>query len=229
MKALGDRMKGYEKTFSNKAMRRTPLVIRVDGKAFHTLTKGCDKPFDSRIMNSMIESALEVAKNMQGFKVGYVQSDEATFILTDYDTVDTDAWFGYKMQKIVSISAAMMSVAFNKFYDTDKSPVFDSRAFSIPVDDVINALLWRAKDWERNSLQMYCQANFSHKQLHGKNKAAMHDMLHDIGKNWTTDLTDMERNGTFLVKTPLGIVPVYDIKPDYGDISCAVDHYLRMP
>jgi tRNA(His) 5'-end guanylyltransferase len=112
-----------------------------------------------------------------------------------------------------------MSVAFNKHLKTDKMPIFDSRAFTLPKDDVINAFLWRALDWQRNSLQMYCQSFFSHKEMHKKNQSAMHDMLFKIGKNWTTDLSEQERNGTFLVKTDCGLERRTDVLPSYNSLN----------
>ena len=122
-----------------------------------------------------------------------------------------------------------MSVAFNKHFQTVQSPIFDSRAFSIPWNEVTNAFLWRAKDWERNSLQMYARAFFSHKQLHGKGKMDMHDMLHGIGKNWTTDLTDQEKNGTFIIASNDGLIVRSDIKPNYQDIYSAIGHLFIYP
>ncbi len=112
MNSLGDRIKSYEKVFSPSLLKKVPVIIRVDGKAFHTFTKGCEKPFDKRFINCMVAAAVDVAKNMQGFKIGYIQSDEVTFCLTDYDNLDTEGWFDYDLSKIVSISASLMSVRF---------------------------------------------------------------------------------------------------------------------
>ena len=225
--SLGDRIKKYEKIFNQSAVHRSPLIIRVDGRAFHTFTRNAQKPFDKVIMEAMTQAATYVAKDMQGFKVAYIQSDEVTFCLTDYDTIDTQGWFGYELPKIISISAAMMSVAFNKYLPSDSLPVFDSRAFTVPKEDVCNVLVWRAKDWERNSLQMYARAFFSHKQLHNKKRSDMHEMLHAIGKNWATDLSDAEKNGTFLLNTEEGIVRRYDILPTYESIDKATGHYWK--
>jgi tRNA(His) guanylyltransferase len=225
---LGDRMKEYERTFSNTALKRTPLMIRVDGRAFHTFTRGLYRPFDEWMISAMVQSALGVAMEMQGFKAAYVQSDEATFCLTDYDTNETQGWFGYKLQKIVSISSALMTAHFNNNFKTDRLPVFDSRAFNLPKEEVANAFLWRALDWKRNSLQMYCQSLFSHKQLHGKNQAAMHEMLHGIGKNWATDLGDQKKNGTFLIRGESGsILTRTDILPSYKDIDYELGHFFN--
>jgi len=221
---LGDRIKRYESVSHYGLTIRTPAMIRVDGRAFHTFTKGLDKPFDKELMQAMVQSAMDVASDMQGFKVAYIQSDEATFCITDYDDLNTQGWFDYDISKIVSISAALMSVSFmrNFSYKVKDRPVFDSRVFNVPVNDVVNAFLWRAKDWERNSLQMYSRSFFSHKELHGKNREAMHEMLHQIGKNWATDTTDQERNGSFLISTDNGIIQDCSIQPKYEDIKNAI-------
>lgn len=224
--SLGDRIKKYEAVFNTCTVSRMPLIIRVDGRAFHTFTKGCSKPFDGQLIQAMIDSAIYVAEDMSGFKAAYVQSDECTFCLTDYDGLNTQGWFNYELSKVVSISASLMTAAFNHFYKHNKNilPVFDSRAFTVPKEEVPNVLLWRAKDWERNSLQMFCRAYFSHKQLQGKKKAEMHEMLHSIGKNWSTDLAEVEKNGTFLVKTESGIEIKHDVAPTYESINNAVGH-----
>lgn len=219
--SLGDRIKGYEKTFMHSAVKRMPLMIRVDGRAFHTLTRNLP-PFDPNFMDAMESAARDTAKDMQGFKAAYVQSDEVTFWLTDYDSLETEGWFKYKLPKVISISAATMSVTFNEAFTIPVGgtlPVFDSRAFTVPKEEVVNTFLWRAKDWERNSLQMYCRTFFSHKQLHKKNKASLHEMLHSIGKNWVNDLSDRERNGTFLLRSGRNIVHTYTVKPTYESIN----------
>jgi len=221
--SLGDRIKRYELVTRNFATQRTPLIIRVDGRAFHTFTKGMGRPFDSSLMDAMVDAAKDVAEEMQGFKAAYIQSDEVTFCLTDYDSLETQGWFNYNLQKVVSISSALMSVRLIKHLNTDKTPVFDSRAFNVPATDVINVFLWRAKDWERNSLQMYSRSSFSHKDLHGKNRSDMHEMLHKVGKNWTIDLSDQQKNGSFILNTSYGLDVRYDIQPMYESIKSAFE------
>jgi len=217
---LGDRIKRYETVSHYSLTARTPIMIRVDGRAFHTFTRGMKRPFDSDLMAAMVAAAKDVAADMQGFKVGYVQSDEATFCLTDYDNIETQGWFDYDLAKIVSLSAALMSVRFAKYFRfTTHTPVFDSRVFNVPANDVVNAFLWRAKDWERNSLQMYSRAHYSHKELHGKKRKDMHEMLYKAGKNWATDLTMQEKNGTFLIATDDGITERHDIEPRYDALN----------
>ena len=223
---LADRMKIYEKTFSFNTLKRMPLIIRVDGRAFHSFTSNLTKPFDVNFMNAMINAAIYISKDMHGFKVAYIQSDEVTFFLTDYDNLETEGWFGYKLNKIVSISAALMSVAFNMFFSSKKLAVFDSRAFTVPKEEVVNIFLWRAKDWQRNSIQMYAKSFFSYKELHGKKCKDIHEMLYQKGKNWATDLSDRERNGTFIINDGSQLVERNDIIPTFESINNAIHHLI---
>lgn len=114
--SLGDRMKGYENISRNHLTRRTPVIIRLDGKAFHTFTRGMDKPFDAVLTKAMQETMKYLCENVQGCVLGYTQSDEITLVLTDYATISTDAWFGYNVQKMTSVAASMATLAFNKAY-----------------------------------------------------------------------------------------------------------------
>lgn len=118
--SLGIRMKTfYEQIPKTKLMRRCPVAIRIDGRAFHTFTKGFEKPFDKVLMKSMQETMKYLCENIQGCVIGYTQSDEITLILIDYQTFETDAWFDYEVQKICSIAASMATMAFNKFFSNN--------------------------------------------------------------------------------------------------------------
>lgn len=115
---LGSRMKEYYETIpKTRLMRRTPVAIRIDGKAFHTFTRGFGKPFDEVLVNTMQDTMKYLCENIQGCVFGYVQSDEITLILIDYQTLTTDAWFDYEVQKMCSIAASMATLAFNRFFD----------------------------------------------------------------------------------------------------------------
>lgn len=115
--ALGTRMKEYyEAVPKTKLMRRMPVALRIDGKSFHTFTRGFQKPFDSVLMNAMQKTMQYLCQNIQGCVFGYTQSDEITLILIDYQTLTTDAWFDYEVQKLCSVSASMATMAFNQFF-----------------------------------------------------------------------------------------------------------------
>ena len=113
---LAKRMKDYENVPKTKLMRRTPVAIRIDGKAFHTFTRGFNKPFDNVLISAMQDTMKYLCENIQGCVLGYTQSDEITLILVDYKRLNSSAWFDYEVQKMCSIAASMATMAFNKAF-----------------------------------------------------------------------------------------------------------------
>ena len=114
---LGTRMKTYyEHIPKTKLIRRMPVIIRIDGKAFHTFTRGFKKPFDEILIKSMQETTKYLCENIQGCVLGYTQSDEITLVLVDYQRFETSAWFDYEVQKMCSIAASMTTMAFNRIF-----------------------------------------------------------------------------------------------------------------
>ncbi len=112
---LGNRMKEYyENIPKTKLMRRCPVILRIDGKAFHTFTRGFQKPFDEVLIKTMQETMKYLCENIQGCVLGYTQSDEITLILVDYKKFTSQAWFDYEVQKMCSIAASMATMTFNK-------------------------------------------------------------------------------------------------------------------
>ena len=117
---LGTRMKTfYEQIPKTKLMRRMPVIIRIDGKAFHTFTRGFQKPFDEVLIKTMQETTKYLCENVQGCVLGYTQSDEISLVLVDYQRFETSAWFDYEIQKMCSIAASMATMAFNKFFENN--------------------------------------------------------------------------------------------------------------
>lgn len=124
---LGTRIKEfYESVPKTKLMHRTPVAIRIDGKAFHTFTRGFSKPFDDVLINTMQDTMKYLCKNIQGCVLGYTQSDEITLILVDYKRLNSSAWFDYEVQKMCSIAASMATMAFNKFFENNVEKENDS-------------------------------------------------------------------------------------------------------
>ena len=212
-------------------MRRCPVAIRIDGKAFHTFTRGFQKPFDDVLIKSMQETMKYLCENIQGCVLGYTQSDEITLILVDYKKLTSSAWFDYEVQKICSIAASMATMAFNKFfrdnvgdylyenYDdqyladyietlqnaVDNGAMFDARCFNIPKEEVTNLIYWRQLDASRNSIPMVGQANFSHKELQNKSCNDIQDMLMtQKGINWN-DLPTYQKRGSCCVRNKIVI------------------------
>lgn len=192
--------------------RRTYTIIRLDGKAFHTLTRGLVKPFDDEMAEAMTRAAMAVVAEAQGAKLAYVQSDEISIVLTDFDSITTEAWFDGNVQKIASVSAALASVVFNF-----RGGVFDARVFTIPDPvEVVNYFIWRQKDAIRNSVQSSAQAKFSAKQLHGKKVAEMLEMLDASDAPWMTMRSRYQR-GWSVVRQPRLDAPVerWSWTPDF--------------
>jgi len=198
--SLGDRMKDfYENRTRIYLPRRTYTIIRVDGKSFHTYTKGLQRPFDEKLINDMDETAAYLCKNIQGAKCAFVQSDEISILLTDFDNLTTDAWFDGNIQKITSISASLATAKFNELRP-GKIAIFDSRVFTIPSNvEVENYFIWRQQDTVRNSIQSVAQSLFSHKELENKNGNQLQEMIFQKGINWNDYPAKMKR-GRLIVK-----------------------------
>lgn len=199
--SFGDRMKGYEFTSQNFLLRRTPVIIRLDGKSFHTYTKKFDRPFDRRLHVAMAGATEYLVKNIQGCVLGYTQSDEISLFVRDWDTLTTDNWFGNNVQKMVSISASMCTYAFQEIIrcfnmDIDCPALFDSRAYNLPKEEVCNYFIWRQSDATRNSLNSLAQSMFSHKSLQGLKLSEVHDKLMlEKQVNWN-DLDTWKKRGS---------------------------------
>lgn len=239
--SLGDRMKeNYENRAKTYLVRRMPVIIRLDGKAFHTFTKGFKRPYDEVFHEAMNNTMKYLCANIQGCKLGYTQSDEITLLLTDYDTLTTDAWLDNNVQKICSIAASMATLMFNKYFRDvinkkftgtiedfdhfkalsmarDKGAMFDARCFNIPKEEVINCFIWRQQDATRNAIQMLGQCNFSHKELQGKSCNDIQDMLMlQKGINFNDMPTEFKR-GVCCIKEEYYPDPM----PGYED--CPID------
>lgn len=217
MQRMKENYEGRSKTFLT---RRTPVIIRLDGKAFHTYTKGLKKPFDEGLIEDMEATTKFLCENIQGVKLGYCQSDEISLLLTDYETLDTQAWFDYNVQKMTSISASMAAAKFNqlrlqrnigsefdygnvRYMDSEflnnKLAFFDSRVFNIPKEEVSNYFLARQKDAVKNSIAMLAQSLYSPKELHKKNQSDMQELCWQKGHNWN-DLNYKKKRGCTIVK-----------------------------
>jgi len=198
--SLGDRMKEfYENRTRNFLPRRTYTIIRVDGKAFHSYTRGLIRPFDEKLVNDMDETACYMCKNIQGAKFAFVQSDEISILLTDFEGLTTDAWFDGNIQKMVSISASLATAKFNELRP-NKIALFDSRVFTIPSDiEVENYFIWRQQDTTRNSISSVAQSMFSHRELENKNTDQMQEMCFQKGVNWN-DFSAKLKRGRLIVK-----------------------------
>ena len=202
--SLGDRMKDYENRTRYYLSRRTYTLLRLDGKSFHTYTKGLQKPFDMTFLEDMQETTKYLCENIQGCKLGYTQSDEITLLLTDFDDIGTDAWFDGNLQKIVSVSAGIASAYFSRKRDSSPLAVFDARAWSIAdVWEVYNTFLWRQQDATKNAINMVAQSVASFKECQNKNGSALQELIFEKGQNFN-DYPVVCKRGTFVYRKDNG-------------------------
>ena len=227
---LGDRMKGaYENKYRLYLPERIPVIIRLDGKAFHTFCRGLKKPFDDLFISVMQDTMLDLCKNISGCKLGYVQSDEISLLLVQTRD-ESQPWFDNNIQKIVSVSASMATLYFNKNFEKrvfelmenyakDKSDyteeelkyidkldskiytaMFDSRVFVIPKEEVNNYFYWRQLDATRNSILSLAQSLYSDKEIHGIKCDALQDkMFTEKNVNWN-DFSTVKKRGTCAIR-----------------------------
>lgn len=189
--------RNYETRARRFLTRRIPVIIRVDGKCYHTLTKNLKEPFDFHLKNAMDQAAIALCKNISGTKIAYVQSDEISLLLTDYDTLTTEPYCDYNQSKLESISASIAAVNFTLNFQ--KAAYFDSRSFNIPKEEVNNYFFWRQLDATRNSVQSMGYNYFSHRDLMNKNIGEVKAKLRELGLPWE-DIPVSHQRGRCVVK-----------------------------
>lgn len=202
--SFGDRMKSYEAVTDITLERKKPVILRIDGKAFHTLTKGFVKPYDSMFCLAMAETAKRLCENIQGAELAYTQSDEITILIQDYENENTDAWFGYRIQKLCSVTASMATLYFNEIFNKlyleelaekcgdvneydlaydrarRKGALFDARVYNVPFDEVFNVFKWRQVDCHRNAILGLGQHYLGHKQTINKSCKELEEEINVI-------------------------------------------------
>lgn len=208
---LSDRMKDYERITNTKLMIRTPVMMRCDGRAFHSFCKDMEKPFDKHFIKLMDITAKYLRENIPDCEIAYVESDEITLCLFPYKTFDTNTFFDGRVQKLASVVASMATYIFNKTLDKwrnypicdieslppdyqervsersfadkveNKIATFDCRVWNLPKEEVLNCLLWRQQDSKRNAIMSAGQTWIGKKQIHGFKTTDIIDKLKEIG------------------------------------------------
>lgn len=248
IKTLSDRMKDYEVVSDYRLTKKTPVIVRIDGKAFHTYTKGLDKPFDNILSEAMNYVCRKLIETIQGCKFAYTQSDEISLLLTDWDKSTTDCYFNYRVQKMVSVLASSVTMYFNQYIVSkvlcwqkgeselseklfDKwaakagCAMFDARAYNLPKEEVCNYFIWRQEDASRNSIQSLGRSKFSFKQMLNKKNNEVQDMLfNEYDINWNFIDTKWKR-GFAVYRDEDGIKSDFEI-PLFKQNRAFIDKYL---
>lgn len=232
---LAKRMKMYEGVSDHVLVRRMPVILRFDGKAFHTFTRGFEKPYDKIFMKTMQETMKYLCQNIQGCVMGYTQSDEISLVLVDYKKLNTQPWLGNRTQKMTSVAASMATMIFNQLFrqnvneywstlmefdmmdeekdrlcDTywkaaEKGAVFDCRAFNIPKEEVTNNIYWRQFDAIKNSVQMLGHCYFSDSELYKKNTDTIKEKLASEKDVIWDEMPTEFKRGSCCVKTDITV------------------------
>jgi tRNA(His) 5'-end guanylyltransferase len=188
---LGDRLKSeFEATTQLELPRKTHTIIRLDGKAFHTYTRGLPRPFDETLHADLVAATQFLCEQVTGTLLAYVQSDEVSLLVTDLAKPGTQPWYGGNVQKITSVTASILTAKFNQLRLTFQElygarepgnlAFFDSRVFTIPdADDVVDYFHWRYLDAWRNAISSLASTHFSARQLHQKSLGERLDMLRE--------------------------------------------------
>lgn len=182
--AIGDRMKSYEAvSTSRKAFKGQPLIARLDGKAFHTFTRGLARPYDERL-SGLMKATMMALVDRFGANVGYVQSDEISLVWLTSPDSNVELPFSGRFQKMDSVLASFAAAYFNVNLreaipeKADALPCFDCRSFVVPnVQEAYHALLWRQQDCTKNAISMAAQSMFSHKYLLGRSGPEMQELM----------------------------------------------------
>ena len=214
----------YEQVYNYVLPWRLPTIIRLDGKSFHTFTRGMKRPFDGGFIHMMNLLAIYLCKEIQTSQFAYVQSDEISILLHPYKKLDTQPWFVNEVQKMTSVSAGLASAWLTK--EAGKIAVFDSRVFVLPEAEVVNYFIWRQQDWTRNSISMVADTFYSHKELMNKDSNQKQEMIFAKGVNWGK-LPILHRRGRTILKTAVGWI-VDDKPPIFNKSRKYIEKYLKI-
>jgi len=244
---MGNRFKAYEAASSMHLIPGTPKIIRLDGKAFHTFTKGCEQPYDWGIMESMFKGAEAVMKEIGGSaRLAYIQSDECSIVINDKPRIESSPWFDNNLVKMATVASSIMSVNFSFHYEsllkrkeqsaeawarkpdprTFKPAYFDARIFQVPnIWEMHNAILWRQFDAIKNSKSQYARHYFSQKQVHGKNGAEKVNMMKEQYRfDWNTAPTWTKRG----IVVRRGLMGRFEIDSEIPEFKIDKDYLAKL-
>jgi len=251
MITLGARMKQYELMTEVVIPKGFPVAIRIDGSSFSKWTKGLDKPFDGVLREAMSRTAVDICAKVPEVVWAYLQSDEVTFVVRSDLNYNSDPWHGFRAKKLDSLVASMFTAHFAQHAQdlelytrgnhrpVDRGPAFfDARAYPLPPDEIINLMLWRQRDCQRNAVQAFGQHYIGKKAIHGWSASRV---LTELGKIDKADLSYTDCYGT-LIAIERGIVKsrptrrwvITEAFPfRYNDETCLlpsapIGHYKRL-
>ena len=216
---IGDRHKAYESVYDSTIIRRIPVIIRADGRSFSKVTRRIRRPYCNKMLNLMSLTMLETIKQMDGAVFGFQQSDEITFVLKNDQELETEPWFGNRIQKLCSITSSMVTYIFNEALSNMEDPpeligqtIFDTRVFAVPdYSEAVNNLVFRQQDCIANAITGAAYAELgrqfgkktAYRLLHGKSLEERQGLLKDeCGIDFTAHYPLSFRHGVGAYRAP---------------------------
>lgn len=227
---FGDRVKELESASAKVVLdENQPMCVRLDGKAFHTFTRGLARPFDARLSKAMVDTMNYLVEKTDA-RLGYTQSDEITLVY--FKTAPhQQTYFGSRVQKLTSVLASMATAKFNHEVNkniSEKADVFaffDCRVWNVPtLQDVADVMIWRQDDAIKNSISMAAHAEFGDKKILGKNSKEKIEMLKEVGIDWSA-YPDFFKSGTYAMKKHKHVSMPDELKAKKGNEG--KDTFLR--
>lgn len=212
---LSDRMKKYESVWDQELPLRTPVIVRIDGRNFHSFVKDIKNselhsrlptinkfsdPFNPVLADVFSETCIRLCDEISGAELGYYQSDEISILINTYQSLHFEPFLGNRVQKLCSILASQATREFNGYSPFEKDAMFDARVFTLPKEEVCNYFIWRQRDWERNSVQMLGRYYFSHNELHRLSNSEIKEKLIDEEDVVWANLDEWKKNGVCIKK-----------------------------
>ena len=241
-KSLGDRMKEYEQVTDFRLMKRSNLILRIDGRAFHTLTSFMERPYDNNFIDLMDKTMVEVFNSFPDTTLGYVQSDEISILMCPYATYETEPVFGARIQKISSVAASIATQAFIKnLYSMTQSDdtkewaekclngniTFDCRCFNIPKEEVINYFRFRQQDCTRNSILSAGHFYIGKKKCHGLKTPDIVEVLKEKGIDYWSTWPNRVHFGRSCYRGEDGRTKLWALNYGHQDVAHAVDKMIN--
>lgn len=191
-KSLGLRMKEYEAEYGMRLNVNHPIIARLDGKNFHSWTRGLERPYDERLSEIMARTTEFLVEEFHCL-AGYTQSDEISLTWNPYNIRGTaEQPLGGKVQKLTSILASYCTAYFNQVkqeyfegFHFFTPAYFDARVFTVYGEgDGADYFVWRQRDAHINSISMAAQEYFSPTKLYQKNSDEKIIMLSKLGVDY---------------------------------------------
>lgn len=238
--SLGDRMKEYENVTNTNLIHRMPIMVRCDGRAFHSFCSGMNKPYDDIFIELMDTLTKYLLVSVPDCEIAYVESDEITLCLFPYKTYATTPFFDGRVQKLCSTLAAMATWKFNQILlewskgddaskktfaevYSSKVAMFDCRVWNLPREEVLNCLLWRQQDSKRNAILTAGQTWIGKKKIHALKTTEVIDKLKEIGIDYWEAIPKYYHYGRTFIHNSDKTNWIFDNLEDRAELSKLVN------